>query len=227
MRPRLSRPSAHGGRYLEAFALRGVLLAALAAGVVFIDWTDFIDWGWDDPAWTVILVLDLLEPSFLIAAIYVFARTRSFRVPLAEWGWRRGTGAFRELSIGVVAGMAIWSIRGLAGAVLEPDAAGLGLWSSRHPLQLLAVVVWVPIVEETVYRGMLYRHLRDRLRWTWAVVISAAVFAVMHSPLHWTRVFASGLAYALLREWRGSLIAPIAAHATVNLMGRAAAGLLG
>jgi membrane protease YdiL (CAAX protease family) len=52
-----------------------------------------------------------------------------------------------------------------------------------------------------------------------AVVISALVFAMAHESISsWPFVFVSGMVYALLRERRGSLIAPLTAHATANLL---------
>ena len=52
-----------------------------------------------------------------------------------------------------------------------------------------------------------------------AVLISSAIFAAVHLPIsRWPSAFAAGLVFALLREWRGSLLAPIAAHASANLL---------
>ena len=51
------------------------------------------------------------------------------------------------------------------------------------------------------------------------MLVSAAVFAAMHAPLpRASGAFIGGILYALLREWRGSLLAPIAAHMTNNLL---------
>jgi membrane protease YdiL (CAAX protease family) len=85
----------------------------------------------------------------------------------------------------------------------------------------LLSVAWAPIHEEILFRGMLYRHLRDRWRWPVAVLASAGVFAAMHrSPALGVNVNAlvGGLGYAALREGRGSLVAPIVAHMTTNLI---------
>ena len=82
-------------------------------------------------------------------------------------------------------------------------------------------MIVTPMIEETLHRGALYRHLRDRLRWPIAVLISASVFACVHTPMsRWPFVFVGGLGYALLREWRGSLVAPLTAHAVSNLLAK-------
>ena len=218
MRPRLSRPSTHGDTYLEAFALKSVLAATWIAAITFIDW----DWD-DDSTLAVLSSLGRYLP--LLAVVYVLARVRSFRVPFAELGWWRGRGVLRELSIGVLAGLLIWLVRLVPRTVLGSDASDSFLLS-KSTVVILEITVWTPIVEETLYRGALYRYLRDRLRWLPTVVFSSAVFALMHSSSQMPYAYVLGLVCALLREWRGSLIAPVAAHASWNLLSTAAAGHL-
>lgn len=87
-------------------------------------------------------------------------------------------------------------------------------------LGVLSSVVWAPIVEETVFRGFLYGWVRERLGYVLAIVISSITFGIVHpySPLGMLEVGAAGVMYAVLREWRGSLIAPMVAHALHNGM---------
>ena len=85
-------------------------------------------------------------------------------------------------------------------------------------LIVLLATVWAPIVEETVFRGALYRHMRARMFWLIAAPITAAVFGAMHGypiPLLMP-VIALGVGFAMLREWRGSIIAAVTAHAIHN-----------
>jgi membrane protease YdiL (CAAX protease family) len=198
MRHRPSRLSTHGDTYLEAFTLRFVAAGLGMAGFQLIGWH-----------WKPLLFLGML--GSLVAILYAFARCRSIRIPLADWGWRGHRGVWLDISIGVLLGFMY------PGLVSEVTNASLV--SSMGVLGFLRGVVWTPIVEETLYRGMLYRYLRDRWRWPVAVVVSAAVFAAMHLPLSRAPyALAGGIVYALLREWRGSLVAPIAAHAATSLL---------
>jgi membrane protease YdiL (CAAX protease family) len=82
-----------------------------------------------------------------------------------------------------------------------------------------------PLVEETMFRGALYRHLREASA-GWGRVSSVVVstflssflFAVIH-PQGWLAVpVLGGLAavFALAREWRQSLVPPMVAHAVNN-----------
>jgi membrane protease YdiL (CAAX protease family) len=90
---------------------------------------------------------------------------------------------------------------------------------------LILASVAAPIVEETMFRGVLYRHLRDatgRLAPVLSVLASATIggfiFAIIH-PQGLVAVPAlMGLAYGftLVREWRGTLIPAMVVHGVSN-----------
>ena len=99
-----------------------------------------------------------------------------------------------------------------------------GGWAVRIQILLVASVA-APIVEETMFRGVLYRHLRD---WSsrWGVIlsillsgtISSFVFAFIH-PQGWVAIPAlMGLAYGfvIVREWRGTLLPSMVIHGVSN-----------
>jgi membrane protease YdiL (CAAX protease family) len=84
----------------------------------------------------------------------------------------------------------------------------------------LLVSVFAPVMEETMFRGALFHHLRRRWGWAVSAPIVAFIFAVIH-PQGWVAVPVLGsiaLVLAALREWRGSLIAPMVAHACNNFI---------
>ncbi len=97
-------------------------------------------------------------------------------------------------------------------------------WLGRLQIVLLACVA-APIVEETMFRGVLYRHLRD-CTWRWRVLVSVLfsaglssfIFAVIHPQgfLAVPPLMALAIGFSLAREWRGSLIAPMTMHALNN-----------
>jgi membrane protease YdiL (CAAX protease family) len=83
---------------------------------------------------------------------------------------------------------------------------------------LFAAVVYAPLTEEILFRGAFYGHLRQRLRPFISAAIVSIVFAAIHPqglagipPLA-----ALAFSFALIREWRGSLIGPVFAHALNN-----------
>jgi membrane protease YdiL (CAAX protease family) len=93
-------------------------------------------------------------------------------------------------------------------------------------LQILVLgTVIAPVVEETMFRGVLYRHLREASR-GWRIGLSVLfsatvvsfVFAVIHPqglvavPL----LMALAYAFSAVREWRGTLIPGMVAHGITN-----------
>jgi membrane protease YdiL (CAAX protease family) len=101
--------------------------------------------------------------------------------------------------------------------------AGGDLWVKVQVI--LAAVLVAPLVEETVFRGLLYRHLRDALAGagqTTSVVLagiaSGLVFAIIHPQgfLAVPMLATLALVFALVREWRGTLIPSMVAHGVNN-----------
>ncbi len=92
-------------------------------------------------------------------------------------------------------------------------------------LMLFALMtLWAPITEELVFRGGLFRQLSPRMVPVLAMLLSSVCFTIVHPyPVYlMLPVFTLGTLFAYLRHWRGSLIAPMVAHA----MNNALAGLL-
>lgn len=101
--------------------------------------------------------------------------------------------------------------------------AGPGWWGKLQVLFVASVVA--PIVEETMFRGVLHRHLRDttsRLGFGWSVLLSGLlvsfVFAVIHPQgvIAVPGLMALALGFTLAREWRGTLIPAMVAHGINN-----------
>jgi membrane protease YdiL (CAAX protease family) len=149
-------------------------------------------------------------------------RTWSEGVGLRGWYLWAGLGVSCAVALGGRV-VAIWWAGALVGLGLEPPASLDA--TSLFPedplgiamLVIIAVVV-APIVEETVYRGMLFPSLRERFGRRWGVVLSSVVFGVAHLSFVWLLVPTAfiGAMLALLFEWTRSLRAPIVAHAVFN-----------
>jgi uncharacterized protein len=85
---------------------------------------------------------------------------------------------------------------------------------------LLDLAVLAPLVEEVVFRGVLYRWLALRTRETVAVGLSAGLFAVLH--LEWERLpylFLSGVLFAYLVRRSGSIYPSLVVHTVANSAG--------
>jgi len=91
------------------------------------------------------------------------------------------------------------------------------------PLLLAAVVVLIPIGEETLFRGFLMRGWLRPPRSAWPVILTTAVlFAIIHVQYDWFligQVFAFGTLFGWARWATGSTLLTILLHALVNLEG--------
>jgi membrane protease YdiL (CAAX protease family) len=166
--------------------------------------------------------------------------------PLRQWaalsGLHRGRGFLREVGAGILGYLACIPIL-VAGIILtlilvriqaaiqhaagKPapapenqiiDLVGGSSGPAAIILLFLLASLWAPIVEEAIFRGALYRHLRGWWHWLPAGIVTALGFGLMHGyPLILLGpVIALGFGFAMIREWRGSLIASMTAHAIHN-----------
>ncbi len=100
---------------------------------------------------------------------------------------------------------------------------------------LFLACVCAPLVEETVFRGILYHHLRETTSPLWerksvmkaafysvaiSTTINAFVFAAIHPQgLQGIPVLMAGaIGMTMARQFRGSLISPIVMHAIMNFV---------
>lgn len=102
-----------------------------------------------------------------------------------------------------------------------PEQPFGGMISNGGALEIVLVFfaasVMAPIVEETFFRGMLYTAFRGRLGIGPAVVLTSAIFAVIHPlPGGFLPIFALACVLALLRERSGSLLPCIVCHSVFN-----------
>jgi hypothetical protein len=145
-------------------------------------------------------------------------------------GLHRGRGIWREIGgglLGYIAGMPLMAV-GLVLVILLSKITGI---KGAHPiinelqgspwelaLVFLLACVFAPITEELMFRGALFAHLRERFPWWLAAPIVAVLFALMH-PQSWIALpalAAIAVVFAGIREWRGSIIGCMAAHAVHN-----------
>ena len=233
----------HGGVYAETFAVWMALYLGLSLGAAKLGFPA-------DARWLLICLASLLSLSALFwpvlrgipwAQVRWEIGLRPGRQPGLEpvVGAATYAMALPMLALGVLVMFLILQIEGAfqgptrtmdtfdpihipSHPVMEPLIAHD--WWVRLQVFVLASVI-APIVEETMFRGVLYRHLREATgRWAFAlsVLFSATlvsfVFAVIHPqgleavpPL-----MALAFTFCLVREWRGSLVPSMIAHGINN-----------
>jgi len=187
----------------------------------------------------------------LAALLWPVWRGASWNQVCRDIGWTAGRSLFEPLygvacyamtlpmmAIGVILTLILLVLQSVLFGNADPDSFNPtslpahpivemiqgGGWWGRVQILLVAAVA-APIVEETMFRGILYRHLRDAT-WGWgalasvpvSAVIVAFIFAVIHpqglAAVPALMAIAFGL--TLAREWRDSLIAAIVTHGINN-----------
>ena len=105
--------------------------------------------------------------------------------------------------------------------MLTPAANPIVTMLKGHVLAAYGLAcIFAPVLEETMFRGALFHHLRGRHSWFASAVAVALMFAIIH-PQGWLAIpvlCSIAMVLAALREWRGSIIAPMAAHAFNNFI---------
>lgn len=181
--------------------------------------------------------------SFLLALLWPTIRGCSWKQSRELIGWNRGSGFLREVGAGFIGwlGIIVIAVGGLiltlifiAIANLVQGGAGPGSAAgTSHPivgmldategiagkLYLLFFAAGIaPFLEETMFRGSLFRYLRRNMGFVISAVLGGIIFAIIHPQgiFALPALSAMGIGFALLREWRDSLIASMTAHALNN-----------
>jgi membrane protease YdiL (CAAX protease family) len=205
------------GPFLEAFAVYVAGMVALSA---------IAHWLLGERPMASWLVLAILPLTFFWPLLRGVSRD--------DWrrglGWHTGRGVWREIGAGIVGylgGLPVLAAGALFSVVLQrfsdsdtshPIVNELGRDAWRTARLFFLAAVWAPVVEETMFRGAFYHHLRARLPWPAASAVVALLFAAVH-PQGWAAIPVLGgiaMSLATIREWRGSIIAPTVAHAINN-----------
>ncbi len=233
------------GVYAEVFALWLIVFVVVMSGAQLL--AELID---EDNLF--ISMLCTIGAFFSSLAVLLWARFRgiSWKQIRIDIGWNTGSSFLKEFSmgfvgyammlpilcVGILITLLLFSIQNFASAESDPfsgtsggthpiivDIANGG-WEVRVVLVALAAVA-APVIEETMFRGVLYRHLRSSIQRggqivsiILSVLITSFLFAAIH-PQGWVAIPAlMGIAIGmnLMREWRGSLISPMMVHGLSN-----------
>lgn len=110
------------------------------------------------------------------------------------------------------------------------DQAVTGMVQENPIIMGLCTVCFVPVVEETLYRGLIFQQLQRKHR-IWAYIVSAVVFSSIHVVgfigsagwltllLCFMQYLPAGIALALAYERADTIVAPILIHMIINQIG--------
>lgn len=182
--------------------------------------------GVDSPTPDMTFVSYLLQMLPIVAFI-IFLRRRA------------GLGSGLHLGIRRVnVPMVLWGVLLLlaTGVVIEPllvlfpteaydgvkNVIGLGGWA------IMSAVVAAPILEEVLFRGLIFESCRERFGRGAAVLISALLFGLIHIvPVQMVNAFVVGLILGYIYLKTNSLLSVIILHGINNAIAYATMALLG
>lgn len=172
------------------------------------------------------LLLDVVAYGVDLALVAVFlglrrhARLADLGLVRPRWPW---------LLAALPAVLCAWMAEGILGSIghailpASPQNQCISIQSDFHSallFGLIGVAAVAPVVEEILFRGVVFGWLRGRMPVPAAVVVSAALFALAHLGwMEWSLilpVFGIGVVLATLYHYSRSLWPGIVVHGLIN-----------
>jgi len=140
-----------------------------------------------------------------------------------------GVGAVKKLplwSYAAVVVMAVALCLGINNLLFISNLASLSeqytetmevLYSPSLGVQIICLGILTPLCEEMVFRGLMYKRLREYSGYMYAMLMTAFVFSFSHMNIVQTvYAFFMAVVFAFLYEKYGSVKAPVISHVTAN-----------
>ncbi|HKO97761.1 MAG TPA: type II CAAX endopeptidase family protein [Pyrinomonadaceae bacterium] len=178
------------------------------------------------PTSILLQVIALFPTHLLTFAIVWMVVTRLGRYSFKEaigWGWVRGVRLWSCIGLGVllfIMGSAIAKLLGADKPTQLEQIINSSL-AARYTISFLAVFT-APLVEELIYRGVLYAPLQRLLGIPAAVTIVLLLFTIIHVPQYWPNVGVIiavallSIVLTLMRAYSGRLLPCIVIHLVFN-----------
>lgn len=137
----------------------------------------------------VLIVVSGILPAHLVTLVLAWAVvTRLGKVSAKKvlgWSWVPGFGLWQSVCAGILLIGLAWLIAIILGNK-ETELERI-LLSSRAAALIIAFIATAtaPLVEEVIYRGILYAALQRVIGPVFAVIVTALMFAVPHVPQYW------------------------------------------
>lgn len=214
--------------------LRAVLsIAGLSIGLgvaLLFAYSVMVVFGYEGASVMSLPVVLALESVAIFGGIY-FALVRTGRLTWSELGWIPVSpgwmvaAGFTSLAIYTAAIALVTVARSILGDAWFGVTPPLIEVFPRSLLGFLGSFVFgaiaVPVAEELLFRGLLFRWLRNRWGFAAGAFVSALVFALVHPPASGSAplIFLIGLALAYFYERSGSLWPSMVLHGVNNAIG--------
>jgi len=198
------------------------LMLAYAALRPFVGWRAKVDAVQFDTIF--LLAEQCLFYVLILGFLFLLARLQHQQTFWASLGWKKPT--TRQV-IGYLVGGAELAIAVSLVLMLRPDAHDFPLdklYSSRaasFAIGAFAISI-APLVEELVFRGLLFAVFERAAGWRFAVGATAVLFAGLHVPEYWPAwnhmliILVVGLVFSLARGATGNLAISALLHIGYN-----------
>lgn len=200
--------------------MKKALITFLKIAVFFVGWAvcTAIDVPARNPAvWRFFAELVPLASMILFTVVFILIEKKKVRIPIAA---NAGEGTLVGTIVGIV-----W-IGASAGILIGTHQLVI---TDKNHIQMLWLWIFSAfinvIMQELLVRGYIYQLLRTKYNLPAAIVVSTALFSLMHGGafeaglLPVMNIITMCLFTTALYEAEGTLLAPIMAHAIWNIVG--------
>ena len=207
------------------FALLASKLVVLIGYVVlrpFTGWHVRVDVVQSDTVF--LLIQQCVFYTFVLGFLFLLAKLQHQQPFWESLGWKRPT--VRQVA-GYLAGGGGLAVAVSLALLVQPDPQGFPLeklFNSRTASYALGAfaISFAPVIEEVVFRGLLFAIVERAMGLRFAVVITAVLFAGLHVPEYWPAwnhivlILVVGMVFSLARGLTGSLTPSIMLHIGYN-----------
>jgi uncharacterized protein len=236
--PTLEAPRREGATWSWLEAVGVYVVAFLIAGMLSVPVLNAFEEDSDLANMTATVVAAVVIIGILVGWLTMYHRgwVGVMRLPdTGRWGAEIVAGVLFGVGLYIVAvvfvgGILLILLNALSGdQVQAPEQVPEGLSRVGIVVTSLYAIVIAPLGEELFFRGILFRTLRDRHGLRIAVLGSAVAFGLIHfipgdavdTMLLMLVMAFTGGALAYIYERRGTIVAPLVAHMTFNVIGLA------
>ncbi len=171
-----------------------------------------------------LLVMQCVFYVFMLGFLFLLAKLQHQQPFWKSLGWKKPTARQAAAYLAGGGGLALAVSLALT---LRPDTQEFPLeklFNSRtasFAIGAFAISI-APVVEELVFRGLLFAIFERQVGWRFAVVTTAVLFAGLHAPEYWhawnhlLMILVVGLVFSVARGITGSLAPSIILHIGYN-----------